>query len=147
MNAALDHALSAVRARGLRLSTARRLLLNALAVADGPMSAEQIAAGVGGRVPSSDLASVYRNLDTLERAGIVRHVHLGHGPGLWAIAAGGAREYLACERCGDFRTLTVDELQPVRAYIRRTFGYAVTFEHFPVVGLCAACAGTADADR
>ena len=45
-------------------------------------SAEELAAGLGGRVPRSDLASVYRNLETLERHGVVRHVHLGHGPGL-----------------------------------------------------------------
>ena len=34
-----------------------------------------------------DLASVYRNLETLEDAGLVRHMHLGHGPGLYAPAA------------------------------------------------------------
>jgi len=26
--------------------------------------------------------TVYRNLEALERHGLVRHVHLGHGPGL-----------------------------------------------------------------
>jgi Fur family transcriptional regulator, ferric uptake regulator len=139
MSSALEGALTAVRARGLRLSTARRLVLQALAMADGPMSADQVAAGVGGRVPPSDLASVYRNLDTLERAGIVRHVHLGHGPGLWALAGDEPREYLACERCGDYRPVRSRELDVVRRYIRRTFGYAVAFDHFPLLGLCAAC--------
>ena len=33
----------------------------------GPATAEELAAGVPGRVPESDLASIYRNLDTLER--------------------------------------------------------------------------------
>ena len=28
-----------------------------------------------------DVASVYRNLETLEQIGLVRHFHLGHGPG------------------------------------------------------------------
>jgi Fur family ferric uptake transcriptional regulator len=142
MSPALEGALTAVRTRGLRLSAARRLVLHALAVADGPMSAEQVAAGVGGRVPRSDLASVYRNLDTLERAGIVRHVHLGHGPGLWALAGDEAHEYLACERCGDYRRVPACELDAVRAYIRRSFGYDVSFHHFPLVGLCAACTKT-----
>jgi Fur family ferric uptake transcriptional regulator len=145
MSAALEDALSAVRTRGLRRSAARRLVLEALAVADGPMSAEQIAAGVGGRVARSDLASVYRNLDVLQRAGIVSHVHLGHGPGLWTLNAGSPRAYLACERCGDYRAVPLAELQAVRAYIRRRFGYDASFEHFPVVGLCAACADAAEA--
>src|ERR1035441_8535847 len=78
----LDAALAAVRRYGLRLSAARRVVLAALYAADGPLSAEQIAAGVGGRVPTSDVASVYRNLETLEPLGIVRPVHLGHRPAL-----------------------------------------------------------------
>jgi Fur family transcriptional regulator, ferric uptake regulator len=149
MSPALNDALTAVRACGLRLSAARRLVLQGLAVADGPMSAEQVAAGVGGRVPPSDLASVYRNLDTLERAGIVQHVHLGHSPSLWALADDEALEYLACERCGDYRSVPAHELDAVRVYIRRTFGYTVSFGHFPLVGLCGPCAdgGSARRDR
>ena len=61
-------------------------MLEALFGAGEPISAEQIAGGLGGRLPSSDLASVYRNLETLERVGLVRHFHLGHGPGLYALA-------------------------------------------------------------
>src|SRR5262245_30293798 len=78
----LNSALAVMRERGLRVSAARRLVLEALLVADGPMSAEQIAQGIGGRVPSSDIASVYRNLQAFDEAGLVRHVHLGHSPGL-----------------------------------------------------------------
>jgi Fur family ferric uptake transcriptional regulator len=143
----VDDALAAVRTHGLRLSAARRLVLEALAVADGPMSAEQIAAGVGGRVPPSDLGSVYRNLNTLERAGIVHHVHLGHGPGVWTLRGAHSSEYLTCERCGDFRAVPAGALDAVRAHIRRRFGYDVAFDHFPVVGLCAACSSAPGARR
>src|SRR5271154_4004169 len=74
----LRSAMALMRERGLRVSAARRLVLEALLAADGPMSAEQIAHGIGGRVPSSDVASVYRNLHALHDIGLVRHVHLGH---------------------------------------------------------------------
>src|SRR3712207_1173155 len=80
----LDAALRTLRGRRLRFSSARRLVLEALYAAPGPVTAEQIASGLGGRLPSSDLASVYRNLETLEEVGLVRHVHLGHGPGRYA---------------------------------------------------------------
>jgi len=125
----------------LRLSAARRVVLAALYAADGPLSAEQIAAGVGGRVPNSDIASVYRNLETFERLGIVRHVHLGHSPALYAIALNGDREYLACDRCGDFLTVAPSELDEARDAIRSKFGYVASFSHFPIVGLCSRCAG------
>jgi len=136
----LDSALSTLRAYGLRLSAARRVVLAALFAADGPLSAEQIAAGVGGRVPRSDVASVYRNLETFERLGIVRHVHLAHSPSLYAIADHGEREYLTCERCAEWVALEPDELGDVRRVIRAKFGYVARFSHFPIVGLCSSCA-------
>ncbi|HLM85688.1 MAG TPA: transcriptional repressor, partial [Solirubrobacteraceae bacterium] len=107
--------------------------------ADGPMSAEQIAQGIGGRVPSSDIASVYRNLQAFEDIGLVRHVHLGHGPGLHALAVSGEREYLTCERCADYRVLAPEQLDAVRELIERQFGYRASFTHFPIVGLCPSC--------
>ena len=136
----LRSATALMRARGLRVSAARRLVVEALLAADGPMSAEQIAEGIGGRVPASDLASVYRNLQAFEHAGLVHHVHLGHSPGLYALAVSGEREYLTCERCGDYRAVAPQQLSDVRELIRREFGYLASFAHFPIVGLCASCA-------
>src|SRR6202046_2756004 len=90
--ASLADAVAALRERGLRLSTARRLVLEALFAADGPVSAEYVA-----RRLHVDLSSVYRNLELLESHGLVRHVHLGHGPGLYALRGDGEQEYLYCE--------------------------------------------------
>jgi Fur family ferric uptake transcriptional regulator len=133
-----------MRERGLRVSAARRLVLEALLASDGPMSAEQIAEGIGGRVPSSDIASVYRNLQALGDIGLIRHVHLGHGPGLHVLAVAGEREYLTCERCADYLVVAPEELDTVRALVERSFGYRPAFTHFPIVGLCASCAAELD---
>ena len=136
----LNSAMALMRERGLRVSAARRLVLEALLAADGPMSAEQIAEGIGGRVPCSDIGSVYRNLQALEDIRLVRHVHLGHGPGLHALAVAGEQEYLTCERCADYRAVATEELDAVRGLIERQFGYRASFIHFPIVGLCPGCA-------
>jgi Fe2+ or Zn2+ uptake regulation protein len=136
----VEAALEAVRASGLRLTAARRLLLEVLYATDEPLSAERIAGGLDGSLPSSDLASVYGNLETLERIGLVRHFHAGHGPGLYERAGSGAREYLACESCGSVRAVEPAELDPARAEIRRRFGHEARFTHFPIVGLCKRCA-------
>ena len=143
----LDSAMALMRERGLRVSAARRLVVEALLAADGPMSAEQISEGIGGRVPSSDIASVYRNLQAFEDIGLVRHVHLGHGPGLHALAVAGEREYLTCERCADYRAVVPEELNAVREMIERQFGYRASFIHFPIVGLCPSCAEAVKDER
>jgi Fur family ferric uptake transcriptional regulator len=133
----VDAAAAAVRRCGLRLSSARRLVLEALFAAEHPVTADELAGGLGGRVPPSDLASVYRNLETLEQLGLVHHVHAGHGPGLYALARG--REYVLCERCGDLRALPSTALAPVREALREALGYEARFTHFPLVALCGSC--------
>ena len=142
--ASADEAMTALRERGLRISAARRLVIEGLFAAEGPVSADQIAAGLGGRLPGSDIASVYRNLETLERAGLVRHFHAGHGPGLYALAAGDGQEYLACESCGRVEAVAPERLDAARALIRDSFGFEAGFSHFPIVGLCRGCAAKGD---
>jgi Fur family ferric uptake transcriptional regulator len=138
----LDSAVDALRASGLRVSAARRLVLEALYAADGPVTAEQLAGGLEGRLPVSDLTSVYRNLETLEEIGLVRHFHLGHGPGLYAPAGTGDREYLVCGSCGAVKAVDPSEMTPVRSVIRERFGYRAEFSHFPILGLCPDCEGS-----
>jgi Fur family ferric uptake transcriptional regulator len=138
--ASFAEAVAALRARGLRLSSARRMVLEALFAAEGPVSAEQIA-----RRLELDPASVHRNFEVLERLGLVRHVHLGHGPGLYALRHGGEREYLYCDRCGAVRALARKELDPVRRRIKERYGYEARFSHFPIVGVCAECSARARA--
>lgn len=139
----LDGVMAAIRERGGRVSAARRVVLEALFAADGPVSAEYIADGLGGRVDRADVASVYRNLELLEELGVVRHVHLGHGPGLYTLERGGPREYLVCESCRRVDEVEAGRLDDVRGRIREQFGYDAGFSHFPIVGLCAACAAGA----
>jgi Fur family ferric uptake transcriptional regulator len=134
----IDDAIGALRRVGLRLSTSRRLVLEALFTADGPVSAERLTASLG-----IELSAVYRNLETLERHGLVRHVHLGHGPGLYMLVGEGEREYLYCGAAAP-RALDPRQLDPVRGRIAEQFGYRARFTHFPIVGTCPGCS---QADR
>ena len=131
----LEEAITAVRQRGMRLSTPRRLVLEALFSAEGPVSAAHLAQSL-----SIDESSVYRNLDVLERHGLIRHVHLGHGPGLYVLVGRHEVEYLYCERCAAVTAVTPDQLDPLRRIIRERFGYEAHFTHFAIVGLCERCA-------
>ena len=138
----LMSALGALRRRGMRVSTARRQVLEVLYAADAPVTAEELAAGV----PGADLASVYRNLDVLEECGLVRHVHLGHGPGRYSLATTETVEFVTCERCGTFQALHAHRLDAVRDVIERECGFVARFTHFPIVGICPACQSAPNED-
>jgi len=131
----IDDAVNALRARGLRLSIARRMVLELLFKETDPVSAEHVAQTLG-----IDVASVYRNLEMLERHGLVHHVHLGHGPGLYVLVGRGEHEYLYCDRCQTVTPVEPEQLDPIREQLRDSFGYEVRFTHFPLVGLCRDCA-------
>lgn len=135
--ATLEDALELLRTRGLRVSTARRLVLETLFATDTPLSAEQVS-----RSLNIDAAVVHRNFEMLERHGLVRHVHLGHGPGLYGLLNRGEHEYLYCDRCGAVETLAPRELDSIRARIRARYGYEARFSHFPIVGVCPRCTET-----
>jgi Fur family ferric uptake transcriptional regulator len=138
----VDEIAAALRASGHRLTAARRVLLAALFAAGEPVAAQEIADGLDGRVPPSDVASVYRNLERLEALGVVRHVHVGHGASLYALDRADV-EYLACERCGRVTGIAADRLDAARAAIRDAAGFEARFRHFPVHGVCDRCAGRA----
>jgi len=131
----LADAARALRKSGLRLSTPRRLVLEALFAAQAPVSAASLA-----RDLSLDESSVYRNLEALEHRGLVRHVHLGHSPGLYVLVGEDNAEYLYCERCAKVTTVAPEQLDPVREQIKARFGYTARFTHFAIVGVCETCA-------
>jgi Fur family ferric uptake transcriptional regulator len=136
----LDAALAAMRERGLRASAARRLVLEAIFATDEPLTAERIAEGLGGRLPRSDITSVYRNLERLEGIGLVRHFHMGHGPGLYVRSGAPVREFLLCDECGAIRSIDPSALDRVRDVVREDLGHEASFTHFPIAGLCRDCA-------
>jgi Fur family transcriptional regulator, ferric uptake regulator len=131
----VDDAIRFLRDSGLRLSTARRLVLEGLFSADGPVSAAHLS-----RTLSLDESSVYRNLELLEQRGIVRHLHLGHSPSLYALASEHEVEYLYCERCSKVTAVAPESLDSIRQEIAVTFGHMPRFTHFAIVGTCSDCA-------
>ncbi|MGH2876144.1 MAG: Fur family transcriptional regulator [Solirubrobacteraceae bacterium] len=131
----LDDAVRALRESGLRLSTPRRLVLEALFAAEGPVSAAHLA-----RKLQIDESSVYRNLEVLEQHGLIRHVHLGHSSGLYTLVGHQEVEYLYCERCAKVTAVPPARLDPIRRRIQRDLGYEPRFTHFAIVGICQDCA-------
>jgi Fur family ferric uptake transcriptional regulator len=124
-------AVDALRAHGLRITASRRRLLAALYAAEQPLSAEALAG-------DADLASAYRNLETLEGVGLVRHLHLGHGPGRYALRERGP--WAACEACGHHAPLPDGLARRLRLLVREATGLDAGFDHFPILGLCPECA-------
>jgi Fur family ferric uptake transcriptional regulator len=142
----VEEAIAALREAGHRVTAPARQVLDALFAADGPLSAERIVDASKADGAALELTSVYRNLERFEQLGIVGHVHLGHGPGLYALTRDGDREYLVCDRCGRVTALDQAALDPVRATLEQSFGHHARFSHFAIHGHCEQCMRAVRAD-
>jgi Fur family ferric uptake transcriptional regulator len=137
-SATVEQVLERLRARGSRVTTPRRLLVESLVGAAGHRTAEELAAEVQARAPDVNISTIYRNLDELERLGIVVHAHLGHGPATYHLTPA-AHGHLVCELCG----VTFEAPDELFRGLGRTamarFGFEIDPHHFAVLGRCAGC--------
>ncbi len=138
--ATIDQAMSLIRAHGGRSTASRRMVVEALIGAHGELrDADQIVDAVQDRYPTINDSTVYRTLDLLEHLGLVRHVHLGHGPSQWYLSEERRRWYLTCTRCG--RAIEADSatFESMVADVAIHTGFIIESGHFAVTGTCAAC--------
>ena len=135
----VDEVLALVRARGGRATPSRRILLEVLFESSDHRSVEDLACEVQARAPEVHLSTIYRNVEELERLGVIAHTHLGHGPATYQLATS-AHSHLVCERCGR-RIEAPEELfaDLARAAAER-YGFAIDPRHFAILGRCADCA-------
>ena len=99
----------------------RQLVLDAVR-ALGHATPEQVCAQVQREAPAVNITTVYRSLDLLERLGVVRHTHLGHGAPNYSVHEH-EHVHLVCHGCGAVTEVPTDVMtQPRRAAGRRAAG-------------------------
>ncbi len=134
----VEAALSLLRAAGGRVTTARRALLEVLYEASDHRTAEELAADVHERLPDVHMSTIYRNLEELERLGVVAHAHLGHGPATYHLASS-AHGHLVCARCGWTTEVPDRAFAGLSRDLKRTFGFTIDPRHFALLGVCEGC--------
>lgn len=131
--------LGLLRARGGRVTTCRRAILETFLGVGGHVTAEALTARVQASQPDVHESTVYRFLDELERLGVVDHVHLGHGPAVYHLASD-AHHHLVCDRCGAVEEVPEALFAELRTRLKSEFGFVLEPRHFAVTGHCQACA-------
>lgn len=135
----VDEVIALVRSRGGRATSSRRVLLEVLFEAEGHLTAEELTEAVQARAPDIHVSTVYRNLEDLQRMGVLLHTHVGHGPATYQLASS-AHAHFVCEKCGVMLEAPEELLRGLARGARERFGFAVNPRHFAILGRCAACA-------
>jgi Fur family ferric uptake transcriptional regulator len=128
-----------LRARGLRWTPQRRLLLDVLARTDGHVTGSELVERCREVDPGTTPSTVYRTLRVLEDLGVVRHAHGRDGREEFHVRPESDHGHLHCEHCGESWEIGPDDATATVASFRERFGFEVDLSHLTVVGRCAAC--------
>lgn len=123
--------------RGLRMTPQRQLVLDAVR-ALGHATPEQICGQVQQAAPAVNITTVYRTLDLLERIGVVRHTHLGHGAPTYSEQEH-QHVHLVCHSCGAVAETPTDLMEGLAERLRRETDFELDPSHVALSGLCRAC--------
>ena len=140
--ATIESAVAALRARGLRISAARRRVLRRCSPPTAPATAgdrERTAAAC----PAGRRLALPQPRDARRRSGSWSTVHAGHGPGRYALTGRGADGWVDVRGCGG----PCDSARRAAAHARgrpRRSGFDAAFGHFPVVGVCGGMRGASE---
>jgi Fur family ferric uptake transcriptional regulator len=126
-----------LRESGHTVGTTRRAILDAVRAKQRAFTAEELAESLG----DTHVSTVYRTLALLEEIGVVRHVHLSHGPALYErTAVSSDIRHLVCEICGRHIAVPRRVFDTARRTLERDYDFVLDGSHFAIVGRCRTCA-------
>lgn len=127
---------------GQRYTSNRRALVEALAVADRPVSVTDLLDLTSGLAQSS----VYRNLAILEQTGVVHRFVTSDDTARYELSEDltGHHHHLICSKCGDVVDIDVpsaieDGVSQLAIDIGATHGYTIEHHQLDLVGTCSNC--------
>jgi Fur family ferric uptake transcriptional regulator len=88
--------------------------------------------------PAVNITTIYRTLDLLERLGVVRHTHLGHGAPSYSAEAH-EHVHLVCHRCGDVTEVPTGLMTDLADRLDTGFGFTLDVAHVALSGVCPTC--------
>ncbi len=135
-----QNALGALRKSRMRVTEPRQALLRVMIGEHGPFTIEELHQRV--QKETCDLVTVYRCLEKLERAGLVRRCDFGDGCIRYEFREDGQghthHHHIICRTCRRVETLDICVMEEVERLVRER-GYADVEHSLEFFGLCPAC--------
>lgn len=128
-----------LQAQGYRLTPQRMLVIEALHNAESHISAEEIYEQLHARYPYSNISTVYRTLELLNRLSLVTETDFGEGRVRYHVAEKSHHHHLVCRTCGKVIDLDESVLSPIKGTLLRDYGFNADLRHLAISGECSDC--------
>ncbi|MCH6258036.1 transcriptional repressor [Puniceicoccaceae bacterium K14] len=133
----LENAISNLKKESLRITEPRKALLKLLIDTHKPLSAEELHEALGSE--QYDLVTVYRNLETFEKAGIVSRIPTESGKGLYEMNDEQKHyHHIICRHCHKAEKLDechIHELEEIATKL----GFSNITHVLELYGVCQEC--------
>lgn len=122
----------------LRMTRQRQVILEALVGSDAHPTGDEVYRMAREQLPHISLATVYRNLEQLSEAGLIRKWEIG-GRQRRFDRKMSEHQHIRCLNCGKVEDASVEPTAGIEEAAEAESGYEVTEYRLELVGYCPAC--------
>ncbi len=136
----LENVFSDLKSKKVKLTSARKSILEILYKAGQPKSAEEILEKLKTKKSSPDRATVYRQVAFLTDAKIISELDFGEGKKRYEYDFKKHHHHLVCLNCGKIEDFTpLLDLNKQEENIANTKGFKVSYHSLEFFGTCRDC--------
>ncbi len=136
----IDNATTAIHQSGGRFTTQRRQIIELLDQAGGHLDAESLYQLAHDRDETVSLATVYRTLNVLKEAGLLKQRYLSSEHDRMVFEASDKEHYhFTCSSCHAVIEFETDSIEQVKQAVERAFGVRIDHACLCFEGVCEMC--------
>jgi Fur family transcriptional regulator, ferric uptake regulator len=135
-----------LRSQGFRMTRQRLLILDAIRGHAQHLTADEIYETVRQRHPKLDVATVYRTLQWLHEAGLLRRIDVGKDRLEWEYADAHTHHHLVCRECGTEQQIDHHVIEGLHEHILHHYNFDADADHVAIFGRCGGCRDKKDAN-
>lgn len=135
-----DELAKELRRRGFRVTPQRGVILETIAHNQGHQSVQEVYDQASKSLPGLNIATVYRTLEMLHRAGMVDLLSTNADIVRFSLHDPQHPHYhLICRNCDQVLELAPDLIDELAAALKRDHGFSLDSSHLTLTGVCEAC--------
>ena len=128
-----------VREMGLKVTTQRSAILEALTAGRAHVTAQEVFEVVNANHPEIGFATVYRFLRKMTELNYVTEVRMGGLPARYELTPRHHHDHLTCTRCGRIVEFENTKIESLQDRVAQEHGFLLTHHVLELYGLCRHC--------
>ena len=124
---------------GLRITNQRALIMDIIRRGQGHLDADEVYRRAREKHPRLSLSTVYRNLQTLKRLGLVEELHFDEAHHHYELKPPTEHHHLVCLSCGRVVEFEYPLAQLVKKNIAEAKDFQITDSEIRLTGYCPRC--------